>query len=86
VTMFNHPTLVLEIKTGACIASLKKADGFIYGLGMIEGLCFILESGFILQDLHTSVYLTMLQHLLYKQVKSLHLPLEMWDWIAKYRM
>jgi hypothetical protein len=32
------------------------------------------------------VYLAMLQQLLFKQGKALHLPLEMWDWIAKYRV
>ncbi len=39
-----------------------------------------------LSDHHASVFLTMLQHLLYKQSESLHLPLEMWDWIVKYRV
>jgi hypothetical protein len=32
------------------------------------------------------MYLAMLQHALYKQAKALSLPLEMWDWIAKYRV
>jgi hypothetical protein len=32
------------------------------------------------------VYLGMLQHLLTQQAKSMHLPLEMWDWIAKYQV
>jgi hypothetical protein len=41
---------------------------------------------FDLTDLHTSVYLAMLQHFLYKQAKPLRLPLEMWDWIANYRV
>jgi hypothetical protein len=41
VTVYDNPTLVLENKTGAQIAALQKADGCIYGLGVIEGLCFI---------------------------------------------
>jgi hypothetical protein len=32
------------------------------------------------------MYLAMLQHLLNKLASPLHLPLEMWDWIAKYRV
>ena len=40
----------------------------------------------MLSDLHTSVYLAMMQHLLSKRAEPLHLPLEMWDWIAKYRV
>jgi hypothetical protein len=32
------------------------------------------------------VYLAVLQHLLYKQFEPLRMPLEMWDWIAKYRV
>jgi hypothetical protein len=41
VTVFCNPTLVLDLKTGEQIATLQKADGFIYGLGAIESLCFI---------------------------------------------
>ncbi len=84
-TVCKSPTLVLDSYTGSLIAALQKADGHILGLGVIEGLCCILLFfPLIFSDLHTSVYLAMLQHLLYKQAKPLHLPLEMWDWIAKY--
>ncbi len=41
VTVFENPTLVLDFNTGAHIAALKKSDGPIYGLGVVEGLCFI---------------------------------------------
>ncbi len=43
VTVFETPTLVLAYKTGTHIASLQNADGFNFGLGVIEGLCFILS-------------------------------------------
>ncbi len=86
VTVFESPTLVLDLNTGTQVAALKKPQGFTFGLGVIEGLCFILDWLHIPSDLHTSVYLAMLQHLLYKQAHPLHLPLEMWDWIAKYRV
>jgi hypothetical protein len=43
VTVFDKPTLVLDHNTGAHIASLQKADGNIFGLGVIEGLCFVLS-------------------------------------------
>ncbi len=36
-------------------------------------------------DHQTSVYLAVLQHLLYKEAKALRLPLEMRDCIEKYR-
>jgi hypothetical protein len=84
-TVAYNPTLVLDRISGTLIAELQKADGFVFGLAVIEGLLFIL-SPLILSDLHTSVYLAMLQHLLYRQAKPLHLPLEMWDWISKYRV
>ena len=38
VTVYGNPTLVLDLTTGAHLASLQKAEGFICGLGMIEGL------------------------------------------------
>ena len=87
VSVSYNPTLVLDLNTGTQIAALLKADGAIYGLGVIEGVCFIVLFELVdsLSD-HTSVYLSMLQHLLFKQVQPLHLPLEMWDWIAKYRV
>ncbi len=85
VTVWGNSTLVLDHKTGAQIASLQKTEGSTYGLGVVEGsLSFFL--GLTSSDPHTSVYLAMLQHLLYKQATCLHLPLEMWDWIAKYRV
>ncbi len=42
VTVAYSPTLLLDLKTGAQIAALQKADECIYGLGVIEGLSFIL--------------------------------------------
>ncbi len=42
VTVYGSPTLVLDRKTGELIASLQKAEGYIFGLGVIEGSCFIL--------------------------------------------
>ncbi len=87
VTLHRNPASLLDRDTGAYIASLQKAEGSIFGLGVIEGLRFnSFLSLLITSDLHISVYLAMLQHLLYKKAKSLHLPLEMWDWIAKYRV
>ncbi len=85
VTVYQNPTLVLDCNTGACIASRHKADGHILGLGVIEGL-FLFSEFLTPSDLHTIVYLAMLQHLLYKQDKPLRLPLEMWDWVAKYHV
>ncbi len=41
VTVHGNPTLVLDCNTGALVESLQKADGSIIGLGVIEGLCFI---------------------------------------------
>jgi hypothetical protein len=41
VSVYRNPTLVLNHKTGAHIASLQKVDGGIFGLGVIEGLLFI---------------------------------------------
>jgi hypothetical protein len=37
-TVCARSTLVLDRKTGAQIATLQKAGGWIYGLGVIEGL------------------------------------------------
>ena len=87
VSVYCNPTLVLDLNNGKKIAALQKADGWIFGLGVIEGVCFIVLFELVdsLSD-HTSVYLAMLQHLLYKQAEPLRLPLEMWDWIAKYRV
>jgi hypothetical protein len=86
VSVHGNPTLLMDLNTGAHIAELHKADSYIFGLGVIEGLWFILSRHQIISELHTSVYLAMLQHLLSKQAKSLRLPLEMWDWIAKSRL
>lgn len=36
-TVWLKPTLILNLKTGAHVASLKKADGYISGLGVVEG-------------------------------------------------
>jgi hypothetical protein len=44
VTVWGNPTLLFDRKTGKQVASLSKADGWIYGLGVIEGLCFFLLS------------------------------------------
>jgi hypothetical protein len=86
VTVLRSPTMVLDRNTGAHTAALQKVDGCIFGLGVIECLRLIRSWPHIPSDPHTSVYLAMLQHLLYKQAEPLHLPLEMWDWIAKYRL
>ncbi len=86
VTVKCNSTLIMDQKTGAHVALLPKAEGHIFGMGVIEGLCFILSYLSPFSDLHTSVYLALLQHLLHKQAKPLHLPLEMWDWIARYRV
>ncbi len=40
-TVLVNPTLVLDHLTGTHVAALQKADGYIYGLGVIEGLRFI---------------------------------------------
>ncbi len=42
-TVRCNPTLVLDFKTGTQIAKLQKADGWILGMDVIEGLCFILS-------------------------------------------
>jgi hypothetical protein len=80
--------MVLALYTGIKVpASQLQFDGYIFGLGVDEGLIIISSSlSLIHSDLNTSIYLAMLQHLLYKPAKVLHLPLEMWDWIAKYRV
>jgi hypothetical protein len=41
--VYDSSTLVLQCKSGAHIVSLKESVGFIYGLGVIEGSCFILS-------------------------------------------
>jgi hypothetical protein len=38
VTMCGSPTLVLDRNTGAQVAVLRKPAGWIFGLGVIEGL------------------------------------------------
>ncbi len=43
VTVYRNPTLVLDLSTGEQIGELPKAEGFICGVGVIEGLCFILS-------------------------------------------
>ncbi len=43
VVAHRKPTLFLDYKTGTQIAALQKADGSIYGLGVVEGLCLILS-------------------------------------------
>ncbi len=40
VTVARSPTWVLDLTTGAQIATLQRAEGPILGLGVIEGLCF----------------------------------------------
>jgi hypothetical protein len=37
VTVYRNPTLVIDLNTGAHVTELQKADGDIYGLGVIEG-------------------------------------------------
>ncbi len=87
VTVHSNPTIVLKNKTGELVATFQKSDGWSLGLAVVEGLCFILSLlNLRPSDLHTSVCLARLQYLLYKRAKSLHLPLEMWDWIAQYRV
>ncbi len=41
-TVYMNPTLVLDLNTGVRIAALQKAEGWIFGLGVIEGICLIL--------------------------------------------
>jgi hypothetical protein len=43
VSVSKNPTLVLDLNTGDIIATLPKADGDVFGLGVIEGLCFLLS-------------------------------------------
>jgi hypothetical protein len=40
VSVFGNPTLVLDLNTGTQIAEMNEADGWIFGLGVIEGVCF----------------------------------------------
>ncbi len=42
-SVYYSLTLVLDFKTGAHIAELLKTDGHIFGLGVVEGLCFFLS-------------------------------------------
>jgi hypothetical protein len=51
------------------------------GLFLLLFFLFVISS-----DFKPSVYLGMLLHFLYQQGNGLRLPLEMWDWIAKYRV
>jgi WD40 repeat protein len=41
VSVYGNPTLVLDLNTGTQIAEMHKAEGHIYGLGVIEGVFFI---------------------------------------------
>ncbi len=41
VTVCENPILVLGRISGALIVALQKAEGLIFGQGVIEGLCFI---------------------------------------------
>ncbi len=43
VTVYGSPFLVLNFFTGAQDAALQKTDGWIIGLGVIEGSCFVLS-------------------------------------------
>ncbi len=43
LTVYGNPTLVLDSNSGAHIAALQKADGYILGLGVIEGLFQLLS-------------------------------------------
>jgi hypothetical protein len=43
VTVRCNSTLVLDRNTGEQSTELQKADGWINGLGVIEGLCFIVS-------------------------------------------
>jgi hypothetical protein len=43
VTVCENPILVLGRIGGALIVALQKAEGLILGVGVIEGLCFILS-------------------------------------------
>ncbi len=52
VTLHRKPALLLDRDTGAYIYSLHKAEGSIFGLGVIEGLRFIL-SGFTSSQIST---------------------------------
>ncbi len=38
-----NPALVLDRNTGAQVVILQKVEGWIHGLGVIEGLCFVLS-------------------------------------------
>jgi hypothetical protein len=85
VSIRNSPMLVLEQESGTTIRRLKHSDGWIYGIGVLDGLSDRLA--FVLDCLvRISVYLAMLQHFLLRQANPLHLPLEMWDCIEKYRL
>ncbi len=39
VSVYANTTLVLDLNTGTHIAEMHKAQGFILGLGVIEGVC-----------------------------------------------
>ncbi len=40
VSVYKNPTLVLDLNNGTKIAEMNKAEGAIFGLGVIEGVCF----------------------------------------------
>jgi hypothetical protein len=41
VPVYHSSALMLNLKTGAEIAALQRAEGYIYGLGVIEGLFLV---------------------------------------------
>jgi hypothetical protein len=55
VTVVFNPTLVLDRTTGAQIPALQTAYGRTFGLGVIEGLCFILTQYHLLRPPHLRV-------------------------------
>jgi hypothetical protein len=56
VTVAYKPTLVLDCMTGAHVRALLKANGYIYGLGVVEGLfSFISLLDLILRPQHLCV-------------------------------
>jgi hypothetical protein len=59
VTVDYKPSLILECKTGKLIATLPKANGCIFGSGLIEGSCFILS---FLSHSHRPPYIRASRH------------------------
>jgi hypothetical protein len=49
VTVRCNPTLVLDLITGKLVATLHMNDGFIFGLGLMEGLRLIFSSTLIIR-------------------------------------